>query len=215
MRKLLTVLFLFTLLVPTKLFADTTPSAITETGITENEGVEETGILATLRESFPEIVAGISVTGLGTVLLLAKAFLASNKNFTLRTQGLVDNAKLIKGTAKEVHEAYELIKTLRDQNSLLDKKIDKLEKGEEYLGKILKDFVKATNIRVDDKINLAGLFDEFDKFLSQATEEQKKEANPVLEEFKETINEKVAEDIKKTDEYLEMLKAMSEDDTEV
>lgn len=214
MRKLIAVFTLFALLVPATLSADSvTESGITESAITEGEE-EVAGILATLRESFPEIVAGISVTGLGTVLLLAKAFLASNKQLTLRTQSLVDNAKLIKGTAKEVHEAYELIKTLRDQNDFLASKVDKLEKGEEYIGKILKDFVKATNIRVDDKINLASLFDEFDKFLKEAGETVEVK-QPVLEEFKETINEKAAEDIKKTDEYLEMLKAMSEDDTEV
>jgi len=96
-----------------------------------------------------------------------KMFLTSNKSFLTKTQGIIDTTGDILTIKDEAHQTWELVKQLASSNDFLREKVSKIEKGEQYLGDLLKGFISATNIKVDDKIELAKKFDEFKAFIEE------------------------------------------------
>lgn len=234
MRKLLLIPLLFAFLNPLTVFATesaittepavtTTETAVeeepvTETAITEGEGENAERTFVTILVEFynqPEVQSSISIVVLGAVSVLTKSFLSSNKKFLSKTQSILDRGGDILTIKDEAHQTWEAVKTLMATNEHLKSKVERIEKGEAYIGNLLKDFVRATNIKVDDKIDLAKKFDEFKAFIEEEGLDETKayqEIKSTMDEFKEKIKETNQEDLEKVDSYLQNLKAISNDD---
>ena len=232
MRKLLIIPLLFSFLNPISILA--TESGIISPPAVENpeeevdnvspnglEGEvpadEERTFVTILVEFYnqPEVQSSISVVVLAAVSVLTKAFLSSNKKFLAKTQNILDRGGDILAIKDEAHQTWEAVKTLMETNDHLRKKVERIEKGEAYLGDLLKNFVRSTSIKVDDKIDLAKQFDEFKAFMEEEgiTETQAyQEIKSTVDEFKAAIEETNKEDLEQVDEYLQNLKAISNDD---
>ena len=214
---------LFSFLTPSILIAEevdnTSPTAITS-GALDIEGGSETegfSIVALLVEIYnrPEVQSSLSILALTVVSLMMKLFLTSNKSFLAKTQGIIDTTGDILTIKNEAHQTWELVKELASANDFLKRKVTKIEKGEEYLGDLLKGFISATNIKVDDKIELAKKFDEFKAFIEEKGLEDTQayqDIQSTIQEFKGKIEETNAEELKQVDEYLANLKAISNED---
>jgi cell division protein ZapA (FtsZ GTPase activity inhibitor) len=220
--KLLTIIALaFSFIRPINVLADvdnTSPTAISETaiGAGENDNEENT-IVALLIEMYnrPEVQSSLSIIVLTVVSLMMKLFLTSNKSFLAKTQGIIDTTGDILTIKNEAHQTWELVKQLAQTNEFLKNKVVKIEKGEEFLGDLLKGFISATNIKVDDKIELAKKFDDFKAFIKEQgldDTQAYQEIQSTMNEFKEKIQETNAEEVEKVDEYLANLKAISNED---
>jgi len=237
MRKLLVVFLLLTSINPAPLYATesaitTTEPAITVTPEEEAEEVieevteevteevveeeEQNTIIAMLIEIYnrPEVQSSLSIISLTLVSFALKMFLNSNKNFLSKTQGLIDRGGDILTIKDQVLGTWEMIKDVAETNKHLKSKVDRIEKGEAYIGELLKGFVRSTNIKVDDKIELAKKFDEFKAFIDSeglTDTVAYQEVKSTIDEFKEKIEETNKEDLEKVDTYLENLKAISND----
>jgi len=219
--KLLTIIALaFSFIRPISIFAtesaiSTTPTAISETAIAPGDEPDEANtIMALLIEMYnrPEVQSSLSIVVLTVVSLMMKLFLTSNKSFLAKTQGIINTTGDILTIKDEAHQTWELVKQLSQTNEFLKNKVIKIEKGEEFLGDLLKGFISATNIKVDDKIELAKKFDEFKAFIEEKGLDKTvayQDIQSTINEFKEKIQETNAEEVKKVDEYLENLKAIS------
>jgi len=218
--KLLTIIALaFSFIRPINILAEdvvnTTDTAISPTAVVTDETEEEQNtILALLLEMYnrPEVQSSLSILALSVVSILMKMFLTSNKSFLTKTQGIIDTTGDILTIKDEAHQTWELVKQLASSNDFLREKVSKIEKGEQYLGDLLKGFISATNIKVDDKIELAKKFDEFKAFIEEKgldNTQAYQEINSTIHEFKEKIEETNAEELKQVDEYLANLKAIS------
>lgn len=219
---------LFSFINPTALFADevenTTDTAITTPAVVVQEPAdvpadepveqEAFSIVALLIEMYnrPEVQSSLSILALSVVSIMMKLFLTSNKSFLSKTQGIIDTTGDILTIKNEAHQTWEMMKKLASSNDFLREKVTKIEKGEEYLGELLKGFISATNIKVDDKIELAKKFDEFKAFIEDKglkDTQAYQEVHSTIQEFKEKIEETNAEELKQVDEYLANLKAIS------
>jgi cell division protein ZapA (FtsZ GTPase activity inhibitor) len=218
--KLLTIIALaFSFIRPINILAEdvvnTTDTAISPAAVEPGEVEEEQNtILALLLEMYnrPEVQSSLSILALSVVSLLMKMFLTSNKSFLAKTQGIIDTTGDILTIKDEAHQTWELVKKLSSSNDFLREKVSKIEKGEQYLGDLLKGFISATNIKVDDKIELAKKFDEFKAFIEEKgldNTQAYQEINSTIHEFKEKIEKTNAEELKQVDEYLANLKAIS------
>lgn len=233
MRKLLIIPLLFAFFNPLAVLATesaittepavtTTETAVeepvTETAITEGEGTDAERTFVTILVEFynqPEVQSSISIIVLGAVSVLTKSFLSSNKKFLSKTQSILDRGGDILTIKDEAHATWEAVKTIMETNEHLKSKVERIEKGEAYIGNLLKDFVRATNIKVDDKIDLAKKFDEFKAFIEQEGLDETKayqEIKSTMDEFKEKIEETNQDDLDQVNEYIENLKAISNDD---
>ena len=192
---------------------------IEENGEVVEEGDEEAlteNLLVILRESYPEIISMLSLLAIGLATATLRGFLTSNKKFNIRTSSLMDNAGTIVKTGKEVHEAYELIKSLKIENDFIRRKVEKVEEGEKFVMEALKDLAKGSSIAIDEKIKVASTYDNFVKFMTDngiKETEQYVDLKSAVEEIKDSFNLTKTEDIKKVDSYIENLKAMSKSET--
>ena len=211
---------LFSFIKPNILMAEevdnTSPTAVTTTALDIEGGSETEGfsIVALLVEIYnrPEVQSSLSILALTVVSLMMKLFLTSNKSFLAKTQGIIDTTGDILTIKNEAHQTWELVKELASANEFLKRKVTKIEKGEEFLGDLLKGFISATNIKVDDKIELAKKFDEFKAFIEEKGLEKTQayqDIQSTIQEFKGKIEETNAEELKQVDEYLANLKAIS------
>ena len=211
---------LFSFIRPNILMAEevynTSPTAVTTTALDIEGGSETEGfsIVALLVEIYnrPEVQSSLSILALTVVSLMMKLFLTSNKSFLAKTQGIIDTTGDILTIKNEAHQTWELVKELASANEFLKRKVTKIEKGEEFLGDLLKGFISATNIKVDDKIELAKKFDEFKAFIEEKGLEKTQayqDIQSTIQEFKGKIEETNAEELKQVDEYLANLKAIS------
>lgn len=237
MRKLLIIPLLFALINPAPMYATdsaitvtepaivvtepavvvTPPEELTELPVEEELPEEPSTFMSILIEIYnrPEVQSSLSIISLTLVSFALKMFLNSNKNFLNKTQGLIERGSDILTIKEQVLGTWEMLKDVAETNIHLKDKVERIEKGEAYLGELLKGFVRSTNIKVDDKIELAKKFDEFKAFIeSEGITETiaYQEVKSTIDEFKEKIEETNKEDLEKVDAYLENLKAISNDD---
>ena len=190
-----------------------TEGAVTEGAVTESAVVVDLDIREYLRENVftTEFFATVSGLGMFVLLGLAKGFLTSNKKFSGQVANIKNLGGAIETIKNETHETYEGIKAVMSENSFLKRKMEKLEKTEEFIVATLKDFIRATNIRVDDKLDIAKKFDSFNSMINYIEKNDIEISDDIVKEFKEAVTKSTEEDVKKTDDYIKMLKSVSDE----
>jgi len=156
-----------------------------------------------------DILGAIIIIMFSLFTVVLKLFANSNKLFQKTASTITDRGSDIVSAASDIKDVYNLATGLLSEVEFLKEHINKIEKTEEFVVDILKDFIKSTNIDVNGKLELAQKFQKFEEEFNELSKEKKDE---IVNEFKEEIEKRDEKEREQLDHVLSKLKDMPNDD---